>query len=141
MKRGLQGNTFDLSAAYKQFPIHQDDRKFTRIAVPVPNQKECQVFGSNALPFGATASVAGFLRSTAIFHLLTIGLKVCAGTFFDDFPVLSRTDIAEHTEGHVALLLDLLGMKFSKEGKKWLPFDESIAVLGVVLDLSAFKDW
>lgn len=140
LKHGLQGKTFDLSTAYKQFPIHQNDRSFIRIAVPVPNQKCCRVFGLNALPFGATGSVAGFLRvSTAIFHLLTVGLKVWAGTFFDDFPVLSRTDVAEHTEAHVALLLDLLGMKFSREGKKWLPFDEAMAVLGVVLDLSDVK--
>ena len=137
LRHGLQGKTFDLSAAYKQFPIHQDDRRFIRIAVPVPEQEGCQVFGLNALPFGATGSVAGFLRvSTAVFHLLTVGLKIWAGTFFDDFPVLSRADIASHTEEHVALLLDLLGMKFSREGKKWLPFDEAMAVLGVVLDLS-----
>ena len=48
--------------------------------------------------------------------------------------------MAQQTEDHVSLLLDLLGLKFSKEGKKWLPFDESMAVLGVILDLSRFKD-
>ena len=63
-----------------------------------------------------------------------------AGTFFDDFPILSRADVAQQTEDHVSLLLDLIGLKFSKEGKKWLPFDESMAVLGVILDLNRFKD-
>ena len=94
------------------------------------------------MPFGASGSVAGFLRvSTAVFHLLTLGLGVWAGTFFDDFPVLSRADVAQQTEDHVSLFLDLIGLKFSKEGKKWLPFDEAMAVLGVVLDLSRFKRW
>ena len=87
VKLGMKGKTFDLSSAYKQFPIHQDDRRVIRIAVPVPDKPQCQVFGLNALPFGATGSVAGFLRvSTAVFHLLTLGLGVWAGTFFDDFP-------------------------------------------------------
>ena len=140
-KFGMKGKTFDLSSAYKQFPVHQDDRRIIRIAVPVPDKHQCQVFGLNALPFGATGSVAGFLRvSTAVFHLLTLGLGVWAGTFFDDFPILSRADVAQQTEDHVSLLLDLIGLKFSKEGKKWLPFDESMAVLGVILDLNRFKD-
>ena len=52
---------------------------------------------------------------------------------------LAERTFAEHTEGHVALLLDLLGMKFSREGKKWLPFNEAMAVLEVVLDLSDVK--
>ena len=61
-KCGLQGKTFDLSSAYKQFPIHGEDRKVLRIAVPV-GKSECQVFGVNALPFGATGSFGGhFLR-------------------------------------------------------------------------------
>ena len=140
-KCGLQGKTFDLSAAYKQFPIHGEDRKVIRIAVPVPGKSECQVFGVNALPFGATGSVAGFLRvSTAVFHLLTLGMEVWAGTFFDDFPILSKPEVANQTEQHVSHLLNLIGLRFSSEGKKWLPFDESMAVLGVILDLERFAE-
>ena len=117
-KRGLQGNTFDLSAAYKQFPIHQDDRKFMRIAVPVPNQKECQVFGSNALPFGATASVAGFLRSTAIFHLLTIGLKVCAGTFSMTFLCLAEQILLNIPKDMLRCCLTFLGWNSRRKGRR-----------------------
>ena len=55
----------------------------------------CTTYGLNALPFGASGSVSGFLRvSTAVFHILTLGLHVWAGTFFDDFPIISRADIA-----------------------------------------------
>ena len=35
----LEGKTFDLSSAYKQFPLHCDDRSVLRIAVPVPGEK------------------------------------------------------------------------------------------------------
>ena len=35
----------------------------------------------------------------------------------------------------MSLLLDLLGVKFSRETRKWVPFDESMSVLGVILDL------
>lgn len=41
----LEGKTFDLSSAYKQFPLHLDDRQLLRIAVPVPGEKRCEVYG------------------------------------------------------------------------------------------------
>ena len=111
-----------------------------RIAVPIPGKKSCKVYGLDSLPFGATGSVAGFLRvSTALFHIMTFGLQVWTGVFFDDFPVISRSDIATSTEQHVALLLDMLGLRFSKEGK-WVPFSNQMSVLGVVLDTSNFSN-
>ena len=137
----LMGKTFDLSSAYKQYPIHSFDRSFIRIAVPKPGEDSCAIYGLNALPFGASGSVSGFLRvSTAVFHILTMGLHVWAGTFFDDFPIISRADIASQTEQHVAMLLDLLGLRFAREGKKWKPFDQQMEVLGVVIDFSKFCD-
>ena len=78
--------------------------------------------------------MSGFLRvSTALFHIITFGLGVWAGTFFDDFPILCRSDIAQQTEQQVSLLLDLLGMRFARDGKKWMPFSEQMDVLGVVI--------
>ena len=137
---GLCGKTFDLSSAYKQFPLNQCDRDFIRLAVPEPGRKACAIYGVNALPFGATGSVSGFLRvSTALFHIITFGLGIWAGTFFDDFPVLCRSDLAQQTEQQVSLLLDLLGMKFARDGKKWMPFSDQMDVLGVVIDFSHFS--
>ena len=136
---GLCGKTFDLSSAYKQFLLHQFDRDFIRLAVPEPGRKACAIYSVNALPFGATGSVSGLLRvSTALFHIITFGLGVWAGTFFDDFPILCRSDIAQQTEQQVSLLLDLLGMRFARDGKKWMPFSEQMDVLGVVIDFSHF---
>ena len=138
-KHGLCGKTFDLSSAYKQFPLHPSDRDFIRLAVPEPGRKACAIYGVNALPCGATGSVSGFLRvSTALFHIITFGLGAWAGTSFDDFPILCRGDIVHQTEQHVSLLWDLLGMKFAREGKKWVPFSEQMEVLWVVIDLSRY---
>ncbi len=104
--QGVCGKTFYLSAAYKQFPIHQSDREFIRLAVPEPGRRACSIYGVNALPFGATGSVSGSLRvSTALFHIITMGLGVWAGTFFD-FPILCRGDVAKQTERHMSHLLD-----------------------------------
>lgn len=84
---------------------------------------------ANSLPFGVSGSVAGFLRvSTAVFHVLTLGLGVWTGTFFDDFPVLSMSEIAKLT------------MRFSKDGKKWVPFGNHMAALGVIVDTSRFGE-
>ena len=67
------------------------------------------------------------------------GLGIWAGTFFDDFPVLCRSDLAQQTEQQVSLLLDLLGMKFARDGKKWMPFSDQMDVLGAVIDFSHFS--
>ena len=54
------GRTYDLRAAYKQFPVSLADREILRIAVCKPGSVEPSLFGVNALPFGAVGSVAGF---------------------------------------------------------------------------------
>ena len=95
---GVEGKTFDPLSAYKQFPLHSSDRDFIRIGVPQPEGQGCAIFGLNALPFGASGSVAGFLRvSTAVFHVLTVGLGIWAGTFFDDFPILCQESVSKQT--------------------------------------------
>ena len=67
-------------------------------------------------------------------------MGVWSGTFFGDFPILSMSSVATQTEEHVSHLLNLIGMRFSTDGKKLLPFSESMAVLGVVFDLERVKD-
>ena len=91
--------TFDLKSAYKQYPIHQADRDHLRIAILDPLTKKPRWFGLNALPFGATGSVAGFLRvSSAIFFILSTGLKIWCSAVFDDFPTLAAKALSDNTE-------------------------------------------
>ena len=47
---------------------------------------------------------------------------------------------SEQSEKHVCHLLNLIGVRSSIDGKKWLPFNENMAVLGVVLDLERCKE-
>jgi len=54
------GRTFDLRAAYKQFPLSEASRSLL-IAVAKPERESPVFLGVNALPFGAVGSVAGFL--------------------------------------------------------------------------------
>ena len=135
----LEGKTFDLTSAYKQYPIHSDDRNFVRIALKDPALGQCRVFGVNALPFGATGSVAGFLRvSLSIFYILTKGMQVWASAFFDDFPTLSLQTHSSLTDLQVAALFDLLGISFAKEGKKKTEFGSRMKALGLIFDLEDF---
>ena len=90
------GKPFDLKSAYKQYPIHQTDRDHLRIAILDPQTKQPRLFGLNALPFGATGSVAGFLRvSSALFFILSVGFKIWCSAFFDDFPTLAAKALSD----------------------------------------------
>ena len=133
------GKTFDLKSAYKQYPIHSTDRERLRIAIMDPLTRSPRLFGLNALPFGATGSVAGFLRiSSALFFILTAGLKVWCSAFFDDFPTLAPKLLADNTEKCVGILFDLLGIQYAQSGKKCLPCAEEMRALGLVFDLQQF---
>eukprot|EP00435_Cladocopium_sp_Y103_P033307 s2858_g8.t1 len=135
----LLGKTFDLKAAYEQYPLRDLDREQLRIAIRDPDSRATRLFGLNALPFGATGSVAGFLRiSSALFYIMTEGLKVWASAFFDDFPTLSLSDLANNTEQCVGMLLDLLGIQFARDGKKCQAFGDEMKALGLIFDFSEF---
>ena len=137
----LKGKTFDLKAAYKQYPIHPTDRQHLRIAICDPNTCQAKLYGLNSLPFGATGSVAGFLRvSSALFYVLSVGLKVWCSAFFDDFPTMAADAEAAQTDKCVGFLFDLLGIQYAKEGKKNQPFSTEMRALGLIFDLAGFDE-
>ena len=137
-KVSLQGKTFDLTSAYKQFPVHPADRRHLRIAILEPGGGP-RLFCMNSLPFGATGSVAGFLRvSAALFYILTVGLRIWCSAFFDDFPTISPSNVAFSSDQTVRLLFDMLGIRYAKEGKKDQPFSFQMKALGLVFDLQHF---
>ncbi|CAE7446360.1 unnamed protein product [Symbiodinium microadriaticum] len=78
-RRGrLLGKTYDLVSAYKQFPVHEEDRNVLRTGVMNTDTGDVAVFGSNVLSFGATGSVAGFLRiSAALWHAGARRFQLC----------------------------------------------------------------
>ena len=58
----LLGKTMDLKSAYKQFGVKSEDRQRVRVATCHPTTEQFILLMVNALPFGATGSVSGFLR-------------------------------------------------------------------------------
>ncbi|CAE7450708.1 unnamed protein product, partial [Symbiodinium necroappetens] len=140
-KGRLLGKTYDLVSAYKQFPVHEEDRKVLRTGVMNTDTGDVAVFGSNVLSFGATGSVAGFLRiSAALWHAGVQGLAIPWLAYYDDFPVFAFEDEAECVERAADALFDLMGVEYAKEGKKATNFSTSVSALGLVFDLSEFSD-
>ncbi len=129
------GRTYDLRSAYKQFPISAGDRDILRIAVNQPGESIPAMFGVNALPFGAVGSVSGFLRiSHSLWYIGTAGLGLCWTAFYDDFSVLTRSELLHSTTMSCELLFKLLGVDYADSGKKAVPFSENFKMLGLVVN-------
>ena len=95
----------------------------------------------NALPFGATGSVAAFLRiSMFIWYLGVVGLHLAWTAFYDDYSPLSRSDCATNSAWAAECLMNLPGVVFAKEGKKATTFDKIFNSLGVVFDLQSISE-
>ena len=100
----LKGAAFDLVSAYKQFAVHPEDRRLTRVCALDTDEMKACVYSMRALPFGATGSVAGFLRvSSAIAYIGQVDLRLWWFLFFDDFPIVS-----ERTSGKTLCESDIL---------------------------------
>eukprot|EP00435_Cladocopium_sp_Y103_P075258 s153_g55.t1 len=131
------GRCYDLKSAYKQFAVHPLDREHLRMAVRSPVDEAVKLIGFNALPFGAVGSVSGFLRvSLAVWFIGVVALHLCWTAFYDDFGVLSRSELLGNTSWCVESLFQLLGLRYATEGKKFLPFDQKFKMLGLEVDLS-----
>lgn len=110
--QGLLGRTFDLKSAYKQFGVDKEHAERLRIAVKRPGGGVA-FFKVLALPFGATGSVAAFLRiSSAIAYVGTKGLEIPWSVFFDDYTALSPAGLENDTTFYAEALFKLLGINF-----------------------------
>ena len=128
-------------SAYKQFPVSLEDRRVLRIATLDPSSHVPAVFGVNALPFGASGSVAAFLRTSAsLWSLGALELGLCWGALFDDFPTLTSAENASSTDLAVDGLFSLLGVSYAKTGDKNKPFAPVFRALGVEIDLSEISE-
>ena len=137
----LKGRTYDLKAAYKQFAVSLADRASLRMGVNVPGRDDPAIIGFNSLPFGPVGSVAGFLRvSQAVWFIGYFGLGLMWSAFYDDFTLLSRSELVNNSGWACESLLTLLGLQYAKEGQKCLPFDCKFKTLGLEVDASNFVD-
>ena len=100
-----------------------------------------RVFRMESLPFGATASVASFLRAAeAIKYIGAKELAFVWTSFFDDFIVVCNEEDADDTHRAVQLLFRILGWDLSADPEKNVAFATCFNVLGVVFDLSGSVD-
>lgn len=135
----LVGKTYDLRKAYRQLAVRESHLAFAWIAVSDSGGTP-QFFRLNSMPFGATASVAAFLRiAEAIKQIGLAQLGLVWTSFFDDFIVICEEGQAEATEKCVRLLFRLLGWDVSEEPEKNHPFSKTFQALGVVIDLRPLR--
>ena len=129
-----KARSLDLAKAYKQLAVHPNSRHLAIVGYQKADNS-WKYFASNALPFGASASVFGFLRvSRAIWHLATTFLGIPGCCYFDDFPHYEVDPLCHSSQQAYETLLKILGWKFA-EGEKNLPFDVSYNILGATVDM------
>ena len=101
-----------------------------------PEAREPKVFLGGTLPFGASASVAAFLRaSKALRELGTRMFSLVWAAYFDDFVCICRPGEEDSTDMAVRFLFKTLGWWMSESPEKEKPFSEVFTALGVEFDL------
>ncbi|CAE7322053.1 unnamed protein product [Symbiodinium sp. CCMP2592] len=134
------GRTLDLSKAYKQLGVLPQHRDIAVICHP-NEDGEPQFFIANALMFGLTSSVYGFVRVARSLHfLLAKVLKIPSANYFDDYPLFTLRDGAHELDGLTSEFLELLGWRFAQTGVKGQPYEEAFTVLGMQLDISRLHE-
>ena len=132
----LVGRTYDLRKAYRQLGVRAEDLRYAWICVWDPEAREPKVFLGGTLPFGASASVAAFLRaSKALRELGTRMFSLVWAAYFDDFVCICRPGEEDSTDMAVRFLFKTLGWWMSESPEKEKPFSEVFTALGVEFDL------
>lgn len=133
-----QGKALDLAKAYKQVAVADGSRHLGVVGYPGPSGK-WRYFISSSLPFGACASVYGFLRiCRAIWHLINVFLCIPACHYFDDFPLFDLQALTESAQRSIGALLGMLGWAYAT-GDKDHPFSSTFTILGARIDLTGLE--
>ena len=99
-----------------------EDRTRIRVATSRAGTDDFILLLVNALPFGATGSVAAFLRiSMFIWYIGVVGLQLAWTAVYDDYTLVSRLDCAPNASWGAECLFDILGVVFARDGKKSHP--------------------
>ena len=131
-KANLLGRTLDLKSAYKQLAVSPDQNFVRALVAYDPVLKRPAFFIINALPFGATSSVYSFNRVAKSLWRIMVALGgVWATQYYDDYPNVELSCIAQNSRAFMEFILQVLGWRFASEGKKAEPHGESFRVLGV----------
>ena len=129
--------SFDLSAAYRQLCVAPGSYKFAHICVFDPTSNAPKVFRQVCLPFGSRSAVNAFIRCARCIQWIAAKcLHLPTTCYYDDFVVASTPELSMNSEASMALLLDLLGWRYDKEGPKSDTFSSQVMTLGVQFDLA-----
>ena len=128
----MEGRTYDLDSAYRQLAIAPSSRKYSYIACFNPEEQRCSVHSLSSMPFGAIASVYAFLRTALLLNRIASELLYIPLTsYFDDFVVISKKEIAASTGDCFSMMMKILGFALSASDKKNKPFSQVFDALGV----------
>ncbi|CAE7332700.1 PARP6, partial [Symbiodinium sp. CCMP2456] len=111
--------TYDLKAAYKQMPLHPDERRKAIIILKNPSTLQVQAFVCNTLPFGSTASVLHFNRVSLLLQRVMWELCLISACYYDDFPSTMPAMLGEGSDNIVHTAMQLLGYDMSVEKETW----------------------
>ena len=129
-------STMDLRNAYKQLPLNPNSRRLAVCTLPKPGGGvEC--YESQALPFGATASVVDFNRFARFLHHVGECLLVPWVNYFDDYPVWTPAALARSTDLTLRALVELMGVDCAWD--KMPAFSSVCPMLGIELDVSDLR--
>ena len=83
-------------------------------------------FVSEALPFGASASVYSFNRVARVMHAIGVRLFSLTRTnYYDDFPQVDIGKAGDNSQVIAEKLLELIGWRYSRKETKWQPFSKN----------------
>ncbi|CAE7258535.1 unnamed protein product [Symbiodinium sp. CCMP2592] len=137
----LLGKAFDLTAAYRQLPVHPGSEWASYICLIHPKTHERVYFRMRAMPFGSSMAVYSFLRiSHSLWFLGTKALLLPWSSFFDDYITFATSGQALSAESSVTAMFKLLGWAFAESGDKSHDFAKCFTALGIVADLSKVCD-
>ena len=134
VKPNFKSSCIDLKSAYKQLPLQSCERKNAIVTLCNPHTGLNECFVMKVLPFGASASVHHFLRTSAFLQAVGRHLGLVWSAFFDDFVLISHAVHEKSSLTSALTLFDLFGFAYSDD--KLQPFQEITEMLGVELDLT-----
>ena len=120
------GNLLSTATVSRRFPIIQSEK-----VRPIDDLSQSQI---NAT---VTSHVHAFIRCARFLQWLAARcLALPMSCYFDDFVSFTTPALAMNTQAALCLMLDIFGWVFDKEGPKSDDFSDSVAALGVIVELS-----
>ena len=100
---------------------------------PITQTAKC--FQQYSMPFGGRASAVAFNRCARAIQWLARQIFIILSCYYDDYVNVSPEERAKSSEEAFAMLLDLLGWRYDKDGAKADAMSDRVTSFGVDFDL------